>query len=132
MLSWAARGGDAVCGKLVNEIVGIADVINDLYAGPRPMLSKSGSCGTTVGAGCDCRPAQHWISSLKARSLSSCLAEASCMLLRTYLASMSALIWHRLRLCGILPACRQHARCTRCRVFVEQRPAGALCRWCSY
>ena len=56
MLSWAARGGDAVCGKLVNEIVGIADVINDLYAGPRPMLSKSGSCGTTVGAGCSCHP----------------------------------------------------------------------------
>ena len=27
--------------------------------------------------------------------------------------------------------CRQYARCTRRRVFVEQRPAGALCRWCS-
>jgi hypothetical protein len=24
-LSWAARGGDAVCGKLVNEIVGLAE-----------------------------------------------------------------------------------------------------------
>jgi hypothetical protein len=31
----------------------------------------------------------------------------------------------------ILPACRQRARCTRRRVFVEQRPAGAPCRWCS-
>jgi hypothetical protein len=81
-LSWAARGGDALCGKLVNEIVGIADVINDLYAGPRPMLPKSGCKSTTVGAGCDCRPAQHWTSSLNPRSLSPCLAEASRMLLR--------------------------------------------------
>ena len=40
-------------------------------------------------------------------------------------------IWRQLRLHGILPACLQHARCTRRRVFVEQRPAGALCRWCS-
>jgi hypothetical protein len=40
VLSWAARGGDAECGKLVNEIVGIAGVINDLYADPRPMLPK--------------------------------------------------------------------------------------------
>jgi hypothetical protein len=49
-----------------------------------------------------------------------------------YQLSVSALaIWRQLRLRGILPACRAHARCTRRRVFVEQRPAGALCRWCS-
>jgi hypothetical protein len=90
VLSWAARGGDAVCGKLVNEIVGIADVINDLYAGPRPMLPKSGSCGTIVGAGCDCRPAQHWISSLNSRSLSPCLAEVSRMLPRNKYCSFSS------------------------------------------
>jgi hypothetical protein len=87
-LSWAARGGEAVCGKLVNEIVGIADVINDLYAGPRPMLPKSGFKSTTVGAGCDCRPAQHWTSSLNSRSLSPCLAEASRMLSRNITRSL--------------------------------------------
>lgn len=32
---------------------------------------------------------------------------------------------------GLCPERRQYARCTRRRVFVEQRPAGALCRWCS-
>ncbi len=31
----------------------------------------------------------------------------------------------------LCPSARQYARCTRRRVFVEQRPAGALCRWCS-
>jgi hypothetical protein len=85
VLSWAARGGDAVGGKLVNEIVGIADVINDLYAGPRPMLPKSGCKSTTVGAGCDCRPAQHWTSSLNSGSLSLCLARASCALMGSYI-----------------------------------------------
>ena len=78
-LSWAARGGDAVCGKLVNEVVGITEVINDMYAGPRPMLPKSGCKSTTVGTSCDCRRAQHWTSSLDSRSLSLCLAEASRM-----------------------------------------------------
>jgi hypothetical protein len=90
VLSWVARGGDAVCGKLVNEIVGIADVINDLYAGPRPMLPKSGCKSTTVGAGCDCRPAKHWISSLNSRSLSPCLAEASRMLPRNKCCSFAS------------------------------------------
>ena len=42
VLSWAARSDDAVFGKLVNEIVGIADVINDLYAGPGTHASKIG------------------------------------------------------------------------------------------
>jgi len=60
VLSWAAQGGDAVCGKLVNEIVGVADVINDLYADPDPCSQESGSCGTTFGADCDCRRAQRW------------------------------------------------------------------------
>ena len=92
VLSWAARGGDAVYGKLVNEIVGIADVINDLYAGPRPMLPKSGCKSTTVGAGCDCRPAQHWTSSLNSRSLSPCLAEASRMLPRNNQLSSAGMI----------------------------------------
>jgi hypothetical protein len=41
-------------GKLASEIVGSADVINDLYAGPGPMLPKSGCNSTTVGAACSC------------------------------------------------------------------------------
>ena len=31
-----------MCGKVANEIVGLADVINDPYAGPGPMLPKIG------------------------------------------------------------------------------------------
>jgi hypothetical protein len=55
VLSRAAPGGDAVLGKLITEIVGWANIINDLYAGPDPRSQKSGCEISGVGAGSSCR-----------------------------------------------------------------------------
>ena len=113
VLSWAAWGGDAVCGKLVNEIVGVLPTSSmTCTQAPGPMLPKSGCKSTTVGAGCNCRPAQHWTSSPTRVSLSPCLAEASRMLPRNKSCS--------------LPSCLARASCTLRGVILDQGPRSSV------
>ena len=54
-------GGPGCGGKANSQTRSSAspNVINVLYAGPRPMLPMNGLSGANVGAGCDCHPAQR-------------------------------------------------------------------------